>query len=776
MCRERALSQHVESPASASAPLADPRPASATRRVRARLARRITAQRAAQVKQVLEPLAAVHRDLHPQADLGLLQRAYDVAEDKHASQRRKSGDPYITHPLAVATILAELGMDTTTLIAGLLHDTVEDTDYSLERLGDEFGEEVAHLVDGVTKLDKVKLGAAAEAETIRKMVIAMARDPRVLVIKLSDRLHNMRTMRFLPPEKQARKARETLEVLAPLAHRLGMATIKWELEDLAFAILQPKKYDEIVRLVANRAPSRDTYLRTVVDELSGQLDTARLSAKVEGRPKHYYSIHQKMIVRGRDFDDIHDLVGVRILVDEVRDCYAAMGVVHALWQPMPGRFKDYIAQPRFGVYQSLHTTVIGPEGKPLEVQIRTHEMHRTAEYGIAAHWRYKETKGRNGGQSGVEVDEMAWMRQLLDWQREAADPGEFLESLRYDLATREIFVFTPKGDVITLPSGSTPVDFAYAVHTEVGHRCIGARVNGRLVALERKLENGEVVEIFTSKAEGSGPSRDWLSFVASPRAKAKIKQWFAKERREEAIESGKDAIAKEIRRLGLPVQRLVSAESLGAVAHELHYVDVTALYAAVGERQVSAQHLVQRLVTMIGGPEQAADEIAERSTPSTLEGGRRTRGDSGVVVKDVDNVWTKLARCCTPVPGDEILGFITRGGGVSVHRTDCTNADELRKQPERLVEVHWAPSASSVFLVAIQVEALDRHRLLSDVTKVLADERVNILSASVTTSKDRVAVSRFSFEMGDPKHLGHVLKAVRNIEGVYDVYRVTSAA
>ncbi|RRO18227.1 bifunctional (p)ppGpp synthetase/guanosine-3',5'-bis(diphosphate) 3'-pyrophosphohydrolase [Saccharopolyspora rhizosphaerae] len=769
------MSHHVDSP-SATDPVAEPRATSATRRVRARLARRITAQRAAQVKQVLEPLAAVHRELHPQADLTLLQRAYDVAEEKHRSQKRKSGDPYITHPLAVATILAELGMDTTTLVAGLLHDTVEDTEYSLERLGNDFGDEVAHLVDGVTKLDKVKLGAAAEAETIRKMIIAMARDPRVLVIKLSDRLHNMRTMRFLPPEKQARKARETLEVLAPLAHRLGMATIKWELEDLAFAILQPKKYDEIVRLVANRAPSRDTYLRTVIDELSQQLDTARLGAKVEGRPKHYYSIHQKMIVRGRDFDDIHDLVGVRILVDEIRDCYAAMGVVHARWQPMPGRFKDYIAQPRFGVYQSLHTTVIGPEGKPLEVQIRTHEMHRTAEYGIAAHWRYKETKGRNSG-GGVEVDEMAWMRQLLDWQREAADPGEFLESLRYDLATREIFVFTPKGDVITLPSGSTPVDFAYAVHTEVGHRCIGARVNGRLVALERKLENGEVVEIFTSKAEGSGPSRDWLSFVASPRAKAKIKQWFAKERREEAIENGKELITKEIRRLGLPVQRLVSAEALGAVARELHYVDVTALYAAVGEKQLSAQHLVNQLVAHIGGPEQAADQIAERSTPSTLEGGgrRRSSGDSGVVVKDAGDVWAKLARCCTPVPGDEILGFVTRGGWVSVHRTDCTNADDLRKTPERLVEVHWAPSSSSVFLVAIQVEALDRHRLLSDVTKVLADERVNILSASVTTSKDRVAVSRFSFEMGDPKHLGHVLKAVRNIEGVYDVYRVTSA-
>ncbi|MCP2258390.1 GTP pyrophosphokinase [Streptoalloteichus tenebrarius] len=766
------MSQDVE-PAASAQPLSSRQP-SATRRVRARLARRITAQRAAPVKQVLEPLAAVHRELHPKADLALLQRAYDVAEERHRGQRRKSGDPYITHPLAVATILAELGMDTTTLVAALLHDTVEDTDYSLDQMRADFGDEVAHLVDGVTKLDKVKLGAAAEAETIRKMVIAMARDPRVLVIKLADRLHNMRTMRFLPPEKQARKARETLEVLAPLAHRLGMATVKWELEDLAFAILQPKKYDEIVRLVANRAPSRDIYLRKVIAELSAHLGEARITARVEGRPKHYYSIHQKMIVRGRDFDDIHDLVGVRILVDEVRDCYAAMGVVHALWQPMPGRFKDYIAQPRFGVYQSLHTTVIGPDGKPLEVQIRTHEMHRTAEYGIAAHWRYKETKGTHRGRS-VEIDEMAWMRQLLDWQREAADPGEFLESLRYDLAALEIFVFTPKGDVITLPAGSTPVDFAYAVHTEVGHRCIGARVNGRLVALERKLENGEVVEIFTSKAEGAGPSRDWLSFVSSPRAKTKIKQWFAKERREEAIEAGKEAIGREVRRVGLPLQRLVSADSMTALSRELRYTDVSALYAAVGEGHVSARHVVQRLVALIGGVEHAEDELAERMTPSTVVR-RRGVGDAGVVVKDTSDVWVKLARCCTPVPGDDILGFVTRGGGVSVHRTDCTNADDLRSSPERLVEVEWAPSSSSVFLVAIQVEALDRHRLLSDVTKVLADERVNILSASVTTSRDRVAVSRFTFEMGDPKHLGHVLKAVRNVEGVYDVYRVTSAS
>ncbi|WP_299565845.1 bifunctional (p)ppGpp synthetase/guanosine-3',5'-bis(diphosphate) 3'-pyrophosphohydrolase, partial [uncultured Mycolicibacterium sp.] len=644
----------------------------------------------------------------------------------------------------------------------------------------EFGEEVAHLVDGVTKLDKVALGSAAEGETIRKMIIAMARDPRVLVIKVADRLHNMRTMRFLPPEKQARKARETLEVIAPLAHRLGMASVKWELEDLAFAILHPKKYDEIVRLVADRAPSRDTYLAKVRAEIAAQLAKSKINATVEGRPKHYWSIYQKMIVKGRDFDEIHDLVGVRILCDEIRDCYAAVGVVHSLWQPMAGRFKDYIAQPRYGVYQSLHTTVVGPEGKPLEVQIRTYDMHRTAEYGIAAHWRYKESRGRNGvpqhPQQAAEIDDMAWMRQLLDWQREAADPGEFLESLRYDLAVQEIFVFTPKGDVITLPAGSTPVDFAYAVHTEVGHRCIGARVNGRLVALERKLENGEVVEIFTSKAPNAGPSRDWQSFVVSPRAKAKIRQWFAKERREEALEAGKEAIAREVRRIGLPLQRLVTAETVSALARELRYADVSALYTAVGEGHVSARHVVQRLVAQCGGDEEAEDEIAERSTPATRPLRHRGPVDCGVVVPGASGVMTKLAKCCTPVPGDNIMGFVTRGGGVSVHRTDCTNAAELQKQRERIIEVKWAPSPSSVFLVAIQVEALDRHRLLSDVTRVLADEKVNILSASVTTSNDRVAISRFTFEMGDPKHLGHVLNAVRNVEGVYDVYRVTSAA
>lgn len=768
----------VAEPDAAAPQLDTPKTSSTSRRVRARLARRMTSQRGT-VNPVLEPLVALHREIYPKADLALLQRAYGIAEEKHASQLRRSGDPYITHPLAVANILAELGMDTTALVAALLHDTVEDTGYTLEALTAEFGEEVGHLVDGVTKLDRVVLGTAAEGETIRKMVIAMARDPRVLVIKVADRLHNMRTIRFLPPEKQVRKARETLEVIAPLAHRLGMATVKWELEDLSFAILHPKKYEEIVRLVADRAPSRDTYLAKVRDEIENTLAASRISATVEGRPKHYWSIYQKMIVKGRDFDDIHDLVGVRILCDEIRDCYAAIGVVHSLWQPMAGRFKDYMAQPRFGVYQSLHTTVVGPDGKPLEVQIRTRDMHRTAEYGIAAHWRYKEAKGRNGvppSNAAAEIDDMAWMRQLLDWQREAADPGEFLESLRYDLAMKEIFVFTPKGDVITLPAGSTPVDFAYAVHTEVGHTCIGARVNGRLVALERKLENGEVVEVFTSKAKNAGPSRDWQMFVGSPRAKTKIRQWFAKERREEALESGKDAIVREVRRGGLPLQRLMNGESMGALAHELHYVDVSALYTAVGEGHVSAKHVVTRLLAQLGGVDQAEEELAERSTPTTTPRRQRPTDDVGVAVPGAPGVLTKLAKCCTPVPGDEILGFITRGGGVSVHRTDCTNAGSLQEQAERITEVQWAPSASSVFLVAIQVEALDRHRLLSDVTRVLADEKVNILSASVTTSGDRVAVSRFTFEMGAPKHLGHLLNVVRTVEGVYDVYRVTDAS
>ncbi|MFJ9586811.1 RelA/SpoT family protein [Streptomyces acidicola] len=780
-------------PAPARPAAGQPARSGSSNRVRARLAR-LGVQRSNPYNPVLEPLLRIVRSNDPKIETSTLrqiERAYQVAERWHRGQKRKSGDPYITHPLAVTTILAELGMDPATLMAGLLHDTVEDTEYGLDQLRRDFGDQVALLVDGVTKLDKVKFGEAAQAETVRKMVVAMAKDPRVLVIKLADRLHNMRTMRYLKREKQEKKARETLEIYAPLAHRLGMNTIKWELEDLAFAILYPKMYDEIVRLVAERAPKRDEYLAIVTDEVQSDLRAARIKATVTGRPKHYYSVYQKMIVRGRDFAEIYDLVGIRVLVDTVRDCYAALGTVHARWNPVPGRFKDYIAMPKFNMYQSLHTTVIGPNGKPVELQIRTFDMHRRAEYGIAAHWKYKQEavagaskvrtdvpKAPSGkaGKDAAAINDMAWLRQLLDWQKETEDPSEFLESLRFDLSRNEVFVFTPKGDVIALPAGATPVDFAYAVHTEVGHRTIGARVNGRLVPLESTLDNGDLVEVFTSKATGAGPSRDWLGFVKSPRARNKIRAWFSKERRDEAIEQGKDAIARAMRKQNLPIQRILTGDSLVTLAHEMRYPDISSLYAAIGEGHVAAQNVVQKLVQALGGEEAATEEIDEAVPPARGRGRkRRSTNDPGVVVKGVEDVWVKLARCCTPVPGDPIIGFVTRGSGVSVHRSDCVNVESLSREPERILDVEWAPTQSSVFLVAIQVEALDRSRLLSDVTRVLSDQHVNILSAAVQTSRDRVATSRFTFEMGDPKHLGHVLKAVRGVEGVYDVYRVTSA-
>lgn len=733
---------------------------------RSRVARLAGIQRRAHPE--LEPLFRTLRQYHPKSDVRMVERAYEMAEYLHRDQTRMSGEMYITHPLAVATILADLGMTAPTLAAALLHDTVEDTGYSLDALREDFGDEIAQLVDGVTKLDRVKYGESSASETVRKMVIAMARDIRVLVIKLADRLHNMRTLRFMPEDKQQKKARETLEIYAPLAHRLGINAVKWELEDLAFATMHPKMYDEIVQLVGQRAPSRDQLLSVIIDEIDADLRRGKLRAVVSGRPKHYYSVYQKMIVRGRDFAEIYDLLGVRILVESVRDCYAVLGVIHAKWSPVPGRFKDFIAMPKFNMYQSLHTTVIGPEGKPVELQIRTQEMHRSAEFGVAAHWRYKQQDV--GGKSGP--DDFGWLRQLMEWQRETEDPDEFMDSLRYDLSSSEVYVFTPKGDVVALPSKATPVDFAYSVHTEVGHRCVGARVNGKLVPLESTLDNGDVVEIFTSKAEGAGPSLDWVSFVASPRAKSKIKAWFSKERREEAVETGKDAIVRAMRKQGLPLQRLMTNQSLQNIASGLHQTDVSALYASVGEGRISAATIVQRLVDAAGGVDGAADDAAEGINPANLRQRARTSGDVGVVVKGVDDVWIKLARCCTPVPGDAILGFVTRGSGVSVHRNDCVNIPGLQGEPERIVEVTWAPTATSVFLVNIQVEALDRARLLSDVTRALSDTHVNILSASVTTSRDRIALSRFTFEMADPKHLGSVLKAVRSVEGVYDAYRV----
>ncbi|WP_310965008.1 RelA/SpoT family protein [Nocardioides terrisoli] len=745
--------------------------------MRARLARIGTSRQVG--NPVLEPLFRAVRANHPKADLALLERAYDVAERHHRGQMRKSGDPYITHPLAVTTILADIGMTEPTLVAALLHDTVEDTPYTLDELRTDFGDEVAQLVDGVTKLDKVKYGDSAQAETIRKMIVAMSRDIRVLVIKLADRLHNMRTLRYVKAETQERKSRETLEIYAPLAHRLGMNTLKWELEDLAFATLHPKIYDEIVRLVAERAPSRDQFMRQVIEQVESDLKSGRIKARVTGRPKHYYSIYQKMIHGGREFSDIYDLVGIRILVDTDQECYGVLGLLHNRWNPIPGRFKDYVAMPKFNMYQSLHTTVIGPQGKPVEMQIRTFAMHRRAEYGVAAHWKYKEDVGTGVESRAADTaasggqNDMAWVRQLLDWQNEMEDPGEFLESLRFEINAAEVYVFTPRGDVIGLPTGATPVDFAYAIHTEVGHHTIGARVNGRLVPLESQLEHGDVVEVFTSKAVNAGPSRDWLGFTKSPRARSKIRQWFTKERREEAIEHGKDEIARLMRKEGVSLKRVMTHDSLTQVAQELRLADVSALYAAVGEGNLGARTVVRKVIELYGGREGAAEDLAEAVSITRPRKAQAAPTDSGVIVPGVSDLLVKLARCCTPVPGDEIIGFVTRGSGVSVHRKDCTNAASLSSQPERLVDVEWAPTARSTFLVQIMVEALDRARLLSDVTMVLSDQHVNILSASLSTSRDRVAKSRFTFEMADPKHLGVVLKAVRSVDGVFDAYRVT---
>ncbi|TSD62106.1 bifunctional (p)ppGpp synthetase/guanosine-3',5'-bis(diphosphate) 3'-pyrophosphohydrolase [Aeromicrobium piscarium] len=748
-------------------------------RVRSRLAR--MGGRTAAPNAVLDPLLKVYRATHPKGDIASIEKAYRIAAQMHEGQTRKSGDPYITHPLAVATILAELGMTAPTLCAALLHDTVEDTSYTIDQLREDFGDEVVHLVDGVTKLDKVKYGDSAQSETIRKMVVAMSRDIRVLVIKLADRLHNMRTLRYLRQDKQERIARETIEIYAPLAHRLGMNTIKWELEDLAFGTLHPKVYDEIVRLVAERAPSREGFLERVISDVTSDLGHSKIKAKVTGRPKHYYSIYQKMLVRGREFSDIFDLVGVRILVDDIADCYAVLGVLHARWNPIPGRFKDYISVPKFNMYQSLHTTVIGPQGKPVELQIRTYAMHRRAEYGVAAHWKYKEdglaqVAGSKGGKAKApDVQDMVWLRELMDWQSETEDSSDFLDSLRFEMGNAGVYAYTPRGDLIQLPANATPVDFAYAVHTEVGHACIGARVNGRLVSLESQLESGDVVEVFTSKSPDAGPSRDWLDFVQSPRARNKIRQWFTKERRDEAIERGKDLIAKQMRKEGLPLHRLFSQANLEAVAHDLGLNDISGLYAAVGESNVGAQNVVERVIDLSGGREGAEEDIAEATTIPTVaqRSAPKSRSVAGVDVEGIDgDVMVKLARCCTPVPGDDISGFVTRTSGVSIHRTDCVNFQALRDQPERIVGVSWAPTAKSMFLVAIQVEALDRPRLLSDITRVISDQHVNILSAGLSTGRDRVAKTKFTFEMADPKHLGHVLSAVRSIEGVFDVYRL----
>ena len=706
------------------------------------------------------------RTYNPKGDLKGLEAAYQTAADAHAGQRRLSGEAFIEHPLAVAQILADLRLDTTTLEAGLLHDTVEDTTVSLDTIRTEFGEDIAQIVDGLTKLDKLQFQTRelAQAENVRKMIVAMAGDIRVLLIKLADRLHNMRTLNALAPAKQRRVATETLEIYAPLANRLGVQEVKWELEDLAFKTLHPGPYKEIAQLVETRRDERTRRIKDLTETLRQKLKELGIKADVDGRPKHLYSIYEKMVIRGKDFEEIYDLVGIRIQVESMKDCYAALGAVHALWKPVPGRFKDYVAMPKSNMYQSLHTTVVGPEGRPIEIQIRTRDMHRTAQFGIAAHWRYKEGKQK-------EDADLAWLGQMMEWLKDMADPREFMEGLRIDLSGGRVFVFTPKGDVTNLPQGATPVDFAYTIHTEVGHRTIGAKVNGKLVPLDYELRTGDSVEILTSKAQGEGPSQDWLQFVATPRARNKIRQWFARGRREDALDQGRDLLQRQMRKQNLPFKRLATEDAMEQIAADLKYPDLDALYVAVGDGHVSPQSVVARLSRLISG---TSDEDVTDDVPLArpVKIARPDHVAQGVMVKGLPDVWVKLGRCCTPVPGDAIVGFVTRGQGVSVHRADCPNVKTLRREPERMIEVSWSGGKPTTFVVAIQVEALDRTRLLSDIATVLSDQHVNILSANSSTGRDRITRLRFAFELADITHLSSLLAAVKRIDGVYDAYRV----
>jgi GTP pyrophosphokinase len=712
----------------------------------------------------LAPLLTSYRRRHPKQPVTLVNRAYETARRAHQNQMRSSGEAYINHPIAVARIVAEIGLDEVSLAAALLHDAVEDTEITLEDVRRDFGDEVAELVDGVTKLERLQFDSREEqqAATMRKMLVAIARDIRVLVIKLADRLHNMRTLAGMPIEKQQRVAQETLDIYAPLAHRLGMQDMKQQLEDLSFSALYPKRFAELDHLVSSRTPERDIYLAKAIAEVQGRLAEVNIVGEVTGRGKHLWSIYEKMVQKDRDFDEIFDLNAIRIIVDNVRDCYGALGCIHGKWRPVVGRFKDYIAMPKFNLYQSLHTTVIGPGGKPLEVQIRTREMHEQAEFGVAAHFAYKH---------GSDANDMDWLNRIIDWQSDILDPNEFMADLKTDLEQEEVFVFTPKGRVITLPVNSTPVDFAYAVHTEVGHACIGARVNGRLVSLDSSLASGDTCEIFTSKVDDAGPSRDWLGFVQSPRARNKIKQWFSRERREDMVEAGREELAAELRREGLPVQRIWSSDAFIEELEALNFTDVDSLLAAIGEHHVSARGFAQRIGRAVRN-ESSDEQLAMPMRADRTDG--IPRSTTGIHVEGLDDVLVRLSRCCTPVPGDDIIGFVTKGRGVSVHRADCANAMTLAgDEPARLIEVEWSGATpGAVFRAGVEVVALDRSRLLRDVANALSEQHVNIVACSTHTGQDRVAKMRFEFELGDPNHLDAVLRMIKGIDAVYDAYRI----
>jgi GTP pyrophosphokinase len=702
-----------------------------------------------------EDVVEAFRAHHPEGDTDLLKRAYELAREAHEGQKRKTGEPYITHPVTVALMLAEYGLDEQTLAAAFLHDAVEDTPLTVGEITTQFGEEVGRLIDGVTKLDRVRYSnrEQAQAATIRKMVVAMAQDVRVLIIKLFDRLHNMRTVHALRDEKQRRVAQETLDVYAPLAHRLGVQEIKHEFEDRCFAILYPGPNAEIQAKLAERAPEREAFIEKMVEEVSAILHESGIEADVTGRPKHQYSIYRKMREQNRPFEDIHDLIGIRIITPTMRDCYAALGLIHSHWVPVTGRFKDYIAMPKINLYQSLHTTVIGPDGKPLEVQIRTEEMHQRAEAGIAAHWRYKE------GEAGQlpRMDFASW--------GEDEDPEEFLANLKLDLYQDEVFVLTPGGDVKPLPAGSTAVDFAYAVHTEVGHRCVGARVNGRLVPLSTRLQSGDIIEVLTSKSMDAAPSRDWLGFVRTGRAKSKIRHWFTRERRDQALTEGKEALQLMFKREASDLPPADREKLLESIAAELGQKDLEALQVAVGEGSVSIDSVSTRLTRLL------APDTGERLFQPRR---RRPLDGAHVVVEGQEDMLVHLARCCSPVPGDPIVGYVTVGRGVSVHRSDCTNVFSLSQRRERTVEVSWPFEDSGAFVVWIQVEALDRTRLLRDVTSVVSDTGGNITASSTSTGEDRVAILRYEVELSDPSQLGKLLSDLRGVDGVFSAFRLAT--
>ena len=715
------------------------------------------------IAEELSPLLTAYKSRHPKGSVSQINSAYEMARSAHASQNRSSGELYINHPIAVARIVADIGLDETSIVAALLHDAVEDTEITLADVETNFGVEVATIVDGVTKLERLHFDSkeAQQAATMRKMLVAMARDLRVLMIKLADRLHNMRTIAAVPHEKQQRIAQETLDIYAPLAHRLGMQEIKQQLEDLAFAALYPKRYAELDQLVATRAPERNVYLAKTIGQVQQWLAEVKIDADLTARGKHLWSIYEKMVQKGRDFDEIHDLMAIRVVVDSEKDCYAVLGAIHGHWKPIVGRFKDYIAMPKFNLYQSLHTTVVGPGGKPIEVQIRTREMHRQAEWGVASHWAYKDSNTQG------DID---WLNRIIDWQGEVSDPSQFLENLKTDLEQDELFVFTPKGRVITLPVFSTPVDFAYAVHTEVGHSCMGARVNGRLVPLEYKLTSGDTCEVLVSQGEINEPSQDWLEFVVSPKARSKIKQWLSRERLEDLVENGKDELIERLKQKGLPAKKVLESQVLSDEVALLNFEDDDAFFAAIGDQRIDAVAIVERMSKRMRDGVQP-DQLSMSAVSSTVVASPQR---NGVHIEGMPDVLVRLSRCCTPVPGDEIMGFVTKGRGVTVHRADCANAASLFTQDSaRLVEVEWSSESSgAVFIAAVEIVALDRSRLLRDVANALSDEHVNIVACTTHTGADRVAKMRFEFEFADPSHLQSVLRMIKRIDGVYDANRV----